>query len=141
MTTKNIFTLLFSGFVLGFGVKALASHHESPKPRTRNGIEFVSGGVGVEQEKAMRRMANDYSMQLTIIRPDGRYLAKVDVKILDASGKEVLALGSAGPMVLADLKPGRYQIKVTEDGRTQERTANVQATDNTSVVVAIAESA
>jgi len=141
MKAKSILSVLMSGFVLGFGARALASHHEAPKPKTRNGIEFVSGGVGDEQQKAMRRMANDYALQLVVTRPDGRYLARGDVQISKDSGEGLLALESKGPLVYADLEPGRYMVEVTEGGHTVKRAVNVEAEGNTSLVVAIAESA
>lgn len=52
---------------------------------TQNGIRYVSGGVGMTQQEALKAMRKDYNLLLTFaVKKSGAYLADVQVRIQDA---------------------------------------------------------
>src|SRR5579859_5650997 len=56
-----------------------------------NGTTYLNGGIGREEEAAMRRMSGDYPLRMTFSeRKDGEFVADVPVVIVDGHGRQVL---------------------------------------------------
>jgi len=87
---------------------------------TQQGYRFMSGGVGTEEREEMMQMANRYDLALSFAARSGEYLSDVNVVITDAKGKEIVNTITAGPLFYAELPGGRYNVKVTYRGRTEE---------------------
>jgi hypothetical protein len=88
-----------------FAAGALAAGSSSAVPHR-------SGGASVEEFVELRSQAAEHSLKLVLAaRGSGAYLADVDVTLraLD-SGDVMLKHRTAGPLVLATLPPGRYEI-------------------------------
>ena len=97
-----------------------------PEVRTANGIEYLTGGVGIDGRAQLPPLVEDMSLQLVFAeKQTGAYLAQVEVRITDEQGKEVLAVGDSDPMVFADLEPGTYAITAKTDQGTLERKVRV----------------
>ncbi len=75
-------------------------------------LRFESGGASYEDVEAMNRRAGDYSLKLIFAaKGSGAYLANVDVTITALPQREaVLQHRTQGPLLLAALPPGRYEI-------------------------------
>jgi hypothetical protein len=96
------------------------------KPETMNGVTYVSGGVGMEEQESLRQMAGDYNLRLTFAaRSNGEYLADVKVTILDSKGAEVLKTVADGPMLFARLSPGNYKVITDYGGKEYTRSIRV----------------
>lgn len=93
----------------------------------QNHIEFVTGGIGDREQQRTKQLGKDMSLQTIFARPDGAYLADVDVTIKDAQGKTVLDVDSAAPLLFADLGPGRYEVIATFHGQSARREVTVPA--------------
>ena len=99
-----------------------------PEVQQENGIDYVNGGVGIDGRAQLAPLGRDMDLQLVFAeKSSGALLADVDVAIADSSGKEVLKLEGADPMLYAQLPPGNYDVKATIDGKTVERKINVSA--------------
>lgn len=88
------------------------------QPQVENGITFVSGGIGAAEQAAIAALSSSYSLQLVFSAPGGAYLSAVDVVLLDGAGKTLLETSTRGPMFLAKLPPGRYQMRAGTSGYT-----------------------
>jgi hypothetical protein len=87
------------------------------KPQTQGDVEFVSGGVGEHEQKAMRAMQGKYNLHIVLaVKGTGEYVADAKIKIMDAQGKTVLDTVSAGPDFFAKLSPGHYSLVADRDG-------------------------
>jgi hypothetical protein len=75
-------------------------------------VKFVSGGASVEDFAALNQQAAGYSLKLVFAaKGSGAYLADVDVNVMALPSREtVLQTKTEGPMLLAALPPGRYQV-------------------------------
>lgn len=94
---------------------------------TQNGIRYVSGGVGMTQQEALKAMRKDYNLLLTFaVKKSGAYLADVQVRIQDAKGKNVLEAVSSGPFFYAKLPQGRYRITAESDGKPISKSARIR---------------
>ena len=74
-----------------------------------------SGGVSSDEYAALSSQAADYSLKLILAaKHTGAYLADVDVVVRSLPSREVvLEHRTEGPLLLATLPPGRYEITAT----------------------------
>ena len=100
----------------------------APPPRREGGVEYRTGGVGKDERDALHVAARSYPLKLVFAgRQQTDFVADVAVRVLDATGNEVLAAADAGPLFYADLPPGQYRIFASLRGQTFEQRANVTA--------------
>jgi hypothetical protein len=99
--------------VLAVMTLAAASAYATVAPAASTAsVRFETGGASYEQVAEMNARANDYSLKLLLAsKGSGAYLADVDVQVLALpSRQEVLNTRTEGPLLLAELPPGRYEI-------------------------------
>ena len=128
----NHFPRTLAGVVLSIAVVAAQA-----------AVPFVSGGVTVDEFKELNREAKDYSVKLVFAaRGSGAYLADVDVTLASLPQHEVmLEHRTEGPLLLAALPPGRYELtasfKDVKPGApaTQKRVINVPRNGRADAVV------
>ncbi len=93
---------------------------------TQQSRPFVSGGVSLEEVKALEAQRRNYQLWLvTVDKVSGAWLAGAQVAIRDAKGDLVLDTKLDGPYLFVDLLPGRYAIDVTLEGATQRSSLHV----------------
>ena len=85
--------------------------------RAQSPVEVESGGVGLHDWALMKTRAHDYSFELTLAaKHSGAYLADVDVEVRRMPGGAVVVEHrTEGPLLLADLPPGRYRLDARYD--------------------------
>jgi len=100
----------------------------APTPQQQNGIGYVNGGVGQEEQSAMRAQRADYNLLLTFAtRQSGAYRSDVQLDITDAKGTSLLSVANAGPMFYAKLPAGTYRISAAAEGKTFKRSVKIGA--------------
>lgn len=100
-----------------------------PPVKHQGSVEYVSGGIGIDESEAMKAASGNYPLALTFAAQRGGkadYVADVAVVIRDAQGKSVLQVTAEGPYMLVKLPAGNYRISATFDGKAQERQVSVQ---------------
>lgn len=108
-----------------------------PPVKHQGSVQYVSGGIGIDESEAMKAAAKDYPLALTFAaQRDGKadYVASVAVTIHDSHGKEVLKAMAEGPYMLVKLPAGSYKISATYNGGAQDRQVTVQNTGTTRAV-------
>jgi hypothetical protein len=93
--------------------------------KTREGIEYLSGGVGVNAQDAINARAKDFNLKLVFTLNEGNYIADVGVALKDARGRTVVEHTVDGPFFLAKLPAGQYTVAATYEGRTLTRKLQV----------------
>jgi hypothetical protein len=97
-----------------------------PTPKQQNGVSYLTGGVGQEEQAAMRALRADNNLQLTFAtQKTGAYRSDVQLDIADAKGAALLSVANAGPMFYAKLPPGTYRISASAEGKTFKRTVKL----------------
>src|SRR5688572_10076755 len=91
----------------------------APSVPARDGVSFVSGGVGENSVAALRARESEFNLKLVFTLTEGEYLADVGVKISDTAGKTVIEHVTDGPIFMARLPPGTYTVAATYSGRPQ----------------------
>jgi len=95
-------------------------------PQQQNGIGYVNGGVGQEEQTAMRAQRADFNLLLTFAtKESGAFRSDVQLDIADARGTVLLSVANTGPMFYAKLAPGTYRISAAAEGKTFKRTVQV----------------
>ncbi|WP_075794375.1 hypothetical protein [Massilia putida] len=98
----------------------------APTPHQQNGIAYINGGIGEEEQGAMKAQRADYNLLLTFAtQQSGAYRSDVQLDIMDAKGTNLLSLANTGPMFFAKLPPGTYRISAAAEGKTFKRTVKV----------------
>ena len=119
-------TLLLAG-VAGTLLMAFPTAWPAPKAGNQGGIAFISGGVGEDDEEAMRKVVGDYNLRLGFaIKGSGAYLADVKVLVRAKNGGEMLRTVSQGPCFFARLAPGRYVVDVETLGVLQSKPIQIR---------------
>jgi hypothetical protein len=95
--------------------------HGSLQVKEQNGISFVSGGAGDEEQGAIEQMSSRFNLKLTAATPSGKYTAPSSIQIMDQQGKPLVETTPSGPLFLAKLPPGAYTLHVTTGGETKKR--------------------
>jgi hypothetical protein len=95
------------------------------EPITRDGITFVSGGIGLDAQEKLQAQSRDYNLRLVFTLAEGNYLADVNVALTDARGKRLLEHTADGPFFMAKLPAGQYTVTATYGGNTQTRRVSV----------------
>ena len=104
-----------------------------PAEQHQGAIAYVSGGVGQDEARAFENAAASYPLTLEFVastRPRDEFLADVHVTISDARGNPVLNTTAEGPFLLVKLPSGRYHVRATYLGKSDERAVDVGATDH-----------
>jgi len=113
------------GMALGFCVVAPAfAEGAVPAAQMQGDVRYVTGGVGVDEAKAMRAEAAKYPLTLEFLVKTGKvdeFAGLVSVDISKSGGGSIFSANSDGPMMLVDLPPGKYHVKVTRKGREKSR--------------------
>lgn len=98
----------------------------APTQKQQNGITYVNGGVGEEEQAAMKAQRADYNLLLTFAtKQSGAYRSDVQLDISDAKGANLVTAANTGPMFFAKLPPGTYRISAAAEGKTFKRTVKV----------------
>jgi hypothetical protein len=92
--------------------------HHSPQ-----GIPYVSGGVGDDERAIMGSMSGYYNLRLQFAERGGHYLG--DVRVL-LRGPVSLDVMSDGPLFLALLPVGTYELTAVSGGAARSRTVTIR---------------
>lgn len=128
---KKVLSILFAGCLLlaSVATASAAAAYVPPfggqKNVDRQGVPYITGGVGITERAQMDRMDDGYNLKLIFDVTSGDYLSSVNVKIQNANGKVLLEAVSDGPWFAAQLTPGTYRITADFKGRQQVQTIDL----------------
>lgn len=94
VSTLMLGTIFTAGSALGMTAGKL------PHEKTQGAIHYATGGIGQDKSTAMKQAEPEYPLSLELFQgavPSNKYLASVDVRIKDHTGKTVLKTMSNGP--------------------------------------------
>lgn len=94
-------------------------------------VPVVTGGVGEGGQAAIEQAQQNYNLKLVFTGERGMYLSDVAVSIRDKDGLEVINGITQGPVLLAELAPGRYTVEAQAEAFNKQRTIRVGRAMNT----------
>lgn len=108
-----------------------------PPVRMQGGVTYMSGGIGLDEQAAMKEAASEYSLELEFVESGEAHeflTASVQVKIVDRAGKVVLDARSDGPLLLAMLPAGQYTVSAENSGSVKTREVSIVRNRRTTVM-------
>ena len=117
--------------VIGLTALCTNAFGQMPVEKTHNGIAYVSGGIGDDEEMHIRRAAKNYGVLLEFAEVErgtshGRWTADVNLS-LKAGTQTVFSARADGPLMLIRLKPGSYLAEAERQGVKQTKRMEVKA--------------
>lgn len=95
--------------------------------KTADGISYVSGGVGLVSRERLDALAGEFNLKLVFTLESGAYLSAITVVIADASGKPLIRTVTDGPLLLAKLPAGNYNVSTSLGEWRLERKIGIAA--------------
>jgi len=125
--TMKITCKIFVGALsLGLAGAVLAAG-DLPPLQTFGSVSYITGGIGLDESTAIKAAEKEFTLSLLFAQTKrGEYLSDVKVSIKDQAGKAVLEAVSDGPMLLARLPAGAYQVSADYDGNVLVKTVRVE---------------
>lgn len=117
-------------FMLGTALGGNVACAQLPPAQHNNQIEFISGGIGIDESTAFKQAMPQYPLALTFAEKMGgsaAYVSDVRVVIHNAQGDTLLQADSNGPYFLVKLPPGHYKVSATYKNKTITQAADVHA--------------
>lgn len=105
-------------------------HQERPLPPA-----FISGGVGEEDRAELEATEKSYSFKLVLVGEGGVFLDDVHVTITDATKQEILVANTEGPILLVQLKPGKYNVRAEVQGLIQNQGVMIRKNRHTNITL------
>lgn len=122
MRTQFQSTLLATALgALTIGAAIASTAPKLPPVQKDGAVEYLSGGIGKDEAKAIEGASRHWPMTLEFTVKDKKresFAADVAVAVRNASGGTALSATSDGPFLLARLKPGTYSVDATYAGKT-----------------------
>lgn len=114
---KSMLTLA----VMAFGMPTFA---QLPEVQTRSEMSCMMGGIGSDESKALRVEAKKWPLNIEFSeRLEGAdaWVSGVRLKIIDAKKNTLFEESCNGPLFLAKLAPGTYDIVASYQGIEKKR--------------------
>ncbi len=114
------------------------SFAQLPAVQFTNGIEYLEGGVGKDESRAMR--ANNGKWPLAMeFSAHGRFgemwIADVRVKIYDQAENVIFDQNCDGPQMFVKLSPGSYEVVAEYQGETKKQKVSIKQGASQAVVM------
>lgn len=124
MDTKKI---LVAMLCLTAFTSSIAQIREVSPAAAEPTVTFLSGGVGDDAMAQLVAREKEFDLKLFLVGQSGTYLSDIRITITDARSNGVLLTTSEGPVLLANLPTGTYNIKAQKNGHTLEQKISVTA--------------
>lgn len=101
-----------------------------PPVRSQGDIQFITGGIGLEEVRSMKSASKDWPVNIMFSEVEsvrGVWVSDVNLQILDDKGQKVLTAANVGPLVLVKLKPGDYTLQAKYMGKLKTQKFSVKA--------------
>ncbi|WP_085631967.1 MULTISPECIES: hypothetical protein [unclassified Pseudomonas] len=120
-----VVALLFPVMVQATSLEPIDSAGVQVQQQQQNGINYLSGGIGLDESRAIQQSAG-YNLHMTFaVGVQNLYTSDVDVVIQKATGQPVLSLNQIGPLLYAQLPPGKYTVVATRNGEVRRDMADI----------------
>jgi hypothetical protein len=126
--------VLAAGILAVLHDEVVKSVQAADAPVSSTSVDYVSGGLGVEERARIAGLAG-YNLQVMTAGPHGEYLAGARVQVTDAFGARLLDTTLDGPWLLVRLPPGRYRISAEFEGERRVESVEIPAVGRRQVVL------
>jgi hypothetical protein len=124
---RGAFTLVAAAALSAVPAWAMAQDRSDgmPEVQQQGNISYVSGGVGLDESRALQKAAAQWPLELRFTGKGADYLSDVPVTITDGKGAETFKASAQGPYMLVKLPPGSYTVQAVYNGVAREQKVSV----------------
>lgn len=122
----NLVRFLLASVALIFAIEY--GYAELPEIQSRSNLSCMMGGVGKDESDSMREEAKKWPLNIEFSEHLGKsdaWISGAQLTILNKDGKTIFQETCNGPMFLAKLAPGKYQLIASYQGVTKKRTIEI----------------
>jgi len=107
------------------------------QPRlAKNGIQYMTGGIGEEDKFDMRPHAKKFTLNLLFSHGvAGEYITDTNVNIYNEQSELVFRIKGAKPMLYVNLPAGTYTILASNNGEKLRHKLTIDANTNQKVIL------
>ena len=119
----TLFALVLMGLVIG-GAQA-----DLPEIQSRSNLSCMMGGIGADETEAMRLEAKKWPLNIEFTEQQGKaypWVSGAQLQIINKAGKVIFNETCNGPLFLAKLTPGNYQLVATYEGVTKKKSVLIE---------------
>lgn len=101
-----------------------------PGEQVYGSVHFLTGGTKLREAIAIKHAMHQFPLTLefhTTANGKEQFLSGIPVTIRDLTGRVVLKTLSAGPFLLARLRPGQYEVIAEHYGHVQTQEVETRA--------------
>jgi hypothetical protein len=117
----------FLAFLFCVCANGAALAQSLPQRTSRNGVAYITGGVGEDEVQTFHAAAPGYNLRMTFASKTGNYLSDIDVTITSGARRPILTVRTEGPFLFVRLPAGRYQVGAQTRHITETRKVQVPA--------------
>ena len=102
---------------------------ELPEIESRSNLSCMMGGVGLDESQSMREEAKKWPLSVEFsehMDKTDAWISGARLTIINNSGKIIFDEPCNGPMFLAKLAPGKYQLIASYQGVSKKKTIDIQ---------------
>ena len=102
---------------------------ELPEIESRSNLSCMMGGVGLDESQSMREEAKKWPLAIEFsehIDKTDAWISGARLTIINKNGKTIFDEPCNGPMFLAKLAPGKYQLIASYQGVSKKKTIDIQ---------------
>lgn len=98
--------------------KAEATDTDTMQPVQAGNVSYITGGIGDDERASLLAMKKNYNLRVMNMQKGGAYVGATHITVRDLKGGALLDL-SAGPILLAQLPPGKYTLTASNEGHNR----------------------
>jgi len=101
-----------------------------PSEQVYGNVHFLTGGTRLREAIAIKHAMHQFPLTLefhTTTNGKEQFLSGIPVTIRELTGRVVLKTLSAGPFLLARLRPGQYEVIAEHYGQVQTQEVEIRA--------------
>jgi hypothetical protein len=136
ISLMNLKNLIISIMLAGTAIFQLAQATEQQIRTTKNGIQYLTGGIGHEEVIEMRPHAKKFTLNLIFSEgEDGHSATAININIYNHKNELVFRLKNAKPMLYINLSVGTYTILATNNGEKLRHRLTIDGNNNQKVIL------
>ena len=122
--------------LFAFGLMQPAQAAEPQVRLSKNGISYMTGGIGHEEVLEMRPHAKKFTLNLLFSEGDaGQSVTAVNVNIYNEQSELIFRLKGSKPVLYVNLPAGTYTILATNDGEKLRHKLTIEGNTNQKVIL------
>ncbi len=128
--------ILSTGFAIIISFNQSSAMAQLPEIQSDSNLSCMMGGVGLDESRAMREEAKKWPLVIEFTEHQGNsyaWIAGAELQIINAKGETIFFEKCNGPLFLARVIPGRYEIIATYDDQVKKRMVVINDKQSTKV--------